>query len=135
MTDASAVSRKLGVKPNSRAIVLNPPDGALGAFEPLPDGVTVETRSGADPADVVVLFAQDAAEVDEWLSAALGACTTRGLLWVCYPKGGKKAGTDLNRDILWRQLGEQGLTGVTLVAFDGTWSAMRFRPADEVGAR
>jgi hypothetical protein len=30
-------------------------------------------------------------------------------------------------------LGRLGLAGVTLVAVDDTWSAMRFRPAAEVG--
>ena len=50
-----------------------------------------------------------------------------------YPKGGAKAGTDLNRDVLWQLVGPRGWTGVSLVAIDDTWSAMRFRPSDKVG--
>ena len=53
---------------------------------------------------------------------------------MCYPKGGRKAGTDLNRDILWNLMQGRGLVGVTLVAVDNEWSAMRFRPPELVGA-
>jgi hypothetical protein len=45
------------------------------------------------------------------------------------PKGGKRAGTDLNRDILWSLVEQHGWAGVRLVAIDDTWSSMRFRPA------
>ncbi len=41
--------------------------------------------------------------------------------------GGEKAGTELNRDILWQRVKPLGLEGVALVAIDETWSAMRFR--------
>ncbi|HKE65929.1 MAG TPA: hypothetical protein VKB59_14940 [Micromonosporaceae bacterium] len=130
---SSAAAKKLGIKAGTRAVVLNAPDGAIGKLEPLPDGASVTPRATKNAGDVVVLFAPDSAAVRAWLTKAVDAGKPRGLLWVCYPKGGKKAGTDLNRDLLWAQLGEHGLTGVTLVAFDDTWSAMRFRPADEVG--
>jgi hypothetical protein len=129
----SPVAKKLGIKPGMRAIVLNAPDGVVDTLTPLPDGASVDATASA-PADVVVLFAHDAAEVDAWLPKALAARTARRLLWIVYPKGGKKAGTDLNRDILWAHVGAYHLVGVTLVAFDERWSAMRFRPADEVGS-
>jgi hypothetical protein len=132
VTAPSPVAKKLGIKPGVRTVVLNAPDGALNTLAPLPEGASVDTAPG-DPADVVILFAHDAADVEAWLSKALAAGTDRRLLWVAYPKDGRKAGTDLNRDLLWAQLGEHGLVGVTLVAFDDRWSAMRFRPADEVG--
>jgi len=51
---------------------------------------------------------------------------------VCYPKGG--AGTDLDRDTLHAAMAKHELAGVTLVAFDETWSAMRFRAPDDVGS-
>lgn len=80
-----------------------------------------------------LVFARDTAAVAASVPAALATVAERGMFWVAYPKGGKKAGTDLNRDILWATMGGYGLTGVHLVAVDGTWSAMRFRPAAEVG--
>ncbi|GAA2713463.1 hypothetical protein GCM10009865_41090 [Aeromicrobium ponti] len=40
---------------------------------------------------------------------------------------------DLTRDEGWEPVKEAGYTGIASVAIDETWSAMRFRPAKEVG--
>jgi hypothetical protein len=125
------LARKLLIKPGNRVALLNAPDGYADRLRPLPEGAELVDR--AEPGlDVVQVFARDRAELRR-AEAALRSVREGGLLWVCYPKGGKKAGTDLNRDILWEELGKSGLAGVTLVAIDDTWSAMRFRPAAEVG--
>jgi hypothetical protein len=107
--------------------LVNPPAGY--ALE-LPNGALL---TGSGKADVVQLFARNAAELDKHLPKATTALQGSGLLWICYPKGGVRAGTDLNRDLLWQRLQPHGLTGVSLVAIDATWSAMRFRRASEVG--
>ncbi|MFM6948653.1 MAG: hypothetical protein ACKOWQ_06545 [Aquirufa sp.] len=55
------------------------------------------------------------------------------VLWFAYPKGTSKIKTDINRDIL-RVTGEEfGITTVTAIAIDETWSALRFRPIEKVG--
>jgi hypothetical protein len=56
-----------------------------------------------------------------------------GLLWICYPKKSSKAATDLTRDVLWDMVKGYGVVGVSLISIDDVWSAMRFRPADQVG--
>src|SRR5262245_53690452 len=127
-----AAARKLLIKPNFRVAIVNAPDGYGGSLEPLPEGVELLERWGEE-VDVVQVFVRDRAELERLGRPAFRAVKPGGLLWVCYPKGGKKAGTDLNRDVLWELMGRDGLTGVSLVAIDATWSAMRFRPAAEVG--
>lgn len=125
------LAKKLLIKPGSRVALLNAPEGYAERLQPLPEGAElVDLQPGLD---VVQVFARDRAELRRSASA-LTSVRDGGLLWVCYPKGGKRAGTDLNRDILWEELSRSGLAGVTLVAIDDTWSAMRFRPAGEVGA-
>jgi hypothetical protein len=126
----SPVARKLLIKPNARVAVVNAPEGYAAALEPLPDGARLQPGTGE--ADVVQVFVRDSDELERIGRPAARAVRPGGLLWVCYPKGGRKAGTDLSRDVLWELMGRDGLTGVTLVAIDGTWSAMRFRPAAEV---
>ena len=126
----NALARKLQVKPGSKIALVNPPAGYAERLEPLPDGAEIANlRPGLD---VVQVFARDRSELER-AAGALGSVRDGGLLWVCYPKGGRKAGTDLNRDLLWQELSKVGLAGVTLVAVDDTWSAMRFRPAGQVG--
>ncbi len=121
-----AVARKLLLKPGHKAWVLNAPNGYVESLDPLPEGVELSATAPAE-CDFVQLFVRDSAELEQLLPQAVASCKPDGLLWVCYLKGGKRAGTDLNRDVLWAKMGERGLTGVTLVAIDGDWSAMRFR--------
>ncbi len=55
------------------------------------------------------------------------------VLWFAYPKGTSKIKTDINRDTI-RVTGEEfGITTVTAISIDDTWSALRFRPIDKVG--
>jgi hypothetical protein len=113
-----------------RVMVLNAHDGYFQQLEPLPEGAAL-VPSGAD-LDCVQLFAKDLADLNEHVSRAAQAVKYDGLLWVAYPKGGGKAGTDLNRDILHDKM-ENGYEqiGCSLVSLDERWSAMRFRPPRE----
>jgi hypothetical protein len=126
----SPLARKLLIRPGNRVALVNPPAGYANRLRPLPDDA--ELVEIQPVLDVVQVFVQDRAALDQ-AGTALRSVRDGGLLWVSYPKGGRKAGADLNRDVLWEALGAIGLTGVTLVSVDDTWSAMRFRPASEVG--
>lgn len=55
------------------------------------------------------------------------------VLLFAYPKGSSKIKTDINRDTI-RQTGEEyGITTVTAISINDTWSALRFRPIERVG--
>ena len=116
-----------------RAAVLNSPAGYLEKLKPLPQGTTLSERAGKESLDFVQVFASQRADLDKQIRQAAKALKPEGLLWVSYKKGGQKAGTDLNRDLLWKAMEKHGFTGVTLVALDEDWSAMRFRRPDQVG--
>jgi hypothetical protein len=127
-----SLAKKLQMKPGQRAALLNAPAGYPEALAPLPEGV--EQRPIADGnLDFVLLFVTNMAELRERLPAASRAVKRDALFWIAYQKGSAKTGTDLNRDRLHAAVGEHGLTGVTLVSLDDTWSAMRFRPTERVG--
>ncbi|MGW7098795.1 hypothetical protein [Streptomyces sp. NPDC054838] len=128
---AKTSAEKLGVKEGTTLLTLGAPaDWALG---PLPSAATV--TSEAKSPDLVLLFAPDAPTLDATVKQALDAVPFDGLAWVAYRKGGAKAGTDLDRDILQSRLSGHGLVGVTLIALDATWSAMRVRPLERPGRR
>jgi len=121
---------KLLIKPDARVLLLNAPIGYARKLEPLPIGATITDKRGK--ADVVVAFTRDSAELKR-LASGFAALEEDAVLWVCYPKGGAKAGTDLDRDTLHAAMEKHELTGVTLVAIDDVWSAMRFRAPEDVG--
>jgi hypothetical protein len=78
-------------------------------------------------AEGVLVFVKTLAEVDSKCAPAVDAAKEDRIAWIAYPKAGQ-LGTDLNRDVLWKRLLEQGIQGVRQVAIDDVWSALRFRP-------
>ena len=129
---SAGLANKLLIKPDSRVLLLNAPIGYAKKLEPLPAGATLSDKRGGT-ASVVIAFVRDSAELKR-LAPSFGALEEDAVLWVCYPKGGTKAGTDLNRDILHAAMEKHELAGVSLVAVDDTWSAMRFRAPEDVGS-
>ena len=126
------VARKLALKPGHKIALIGAPAGFRERLEPLPDGATVRERAGPGgpgmpSVDVVIAFVRGVAELTTLSPGAIKAVEPDGLLWVCYLKGGAKAGTDLNRDTLHAKVKAMGWEGVSLVAVDDTWSAMRFK--------
>lgn len=129
----SSLPKKLQMKPEQRAVILNAPAGYLDKLAPLPDGVEIVPSPDEGPFDFVLLFVNTMTELQALLPHAAQAVKHDALLWIAYPKGSAKAGKDVNRDSLWAAVSEYRLTGVTLVSLDEIWSAMRFRPSERVG--
>ena len=128
----NALTKKLQMKAGQRAIILNAPAGYLERLQPLPDGVElIEAPEGQ--CDFVQIFVKNKEDLHKFLPLAASAVKHDALLWIAYPKGGAKAGTDLNRDILWDAVSQYNLAGVALVSLDEVWSSMRFRPPERVG--
>ncbi|MNM87219.1 hypothetical protein D3C81_993940 [compost metagenome] len=119
--------KKLRLLQEGKNLVLYAPEGYIELL-----GLTANSASYqeqyAGQYDSVLIFFRSVLEVNERFGEAMRALKPEGLLWLCYPKGGAKAGTDLNRDKGWDVVRAAGYEGVSLVSIDDTWSAMRFRP-------
>lgn len=126
------LSKKLLMKAGQRAVIINPPAGYLERLDPLPEEVEL-VGSPEGQFDFVQVFVKNLEDLQKLLLVAVQAVKHDALLWIAYPKGGVKAGTDLNRDILWNAVSQHNLSGVSLVSLDDVWSAMRFRPSERVG--
>jgi hypothetical protein len=115
---------KLGIKAGSRVLLDGAPD-ELG-LEPLPDGVRLNRRPGADPYDVVLLFTPESARLHDRWPRLVPRLETAGRLWVCWPKKSSGVPTDLTENVI-RDYGlEQGLVDVKVCAVDETWSGLAF---------
>jgi hypothetical protein len=80
-----------------------------------------------------LVFVNDKKEYLDFLKKGLKNIEPDSVLWFAYPKGTSKIKTDINRDTI-RITGEEyGITTVTAISIDDTWSALRFRPIDKVG--
>jgi hypothetical protein len=124
--------KKLLIKPNQRILLLNAPQGYRELLGALPEGVTIATSADGEY-DAVHLFAAQKADLEANAPIAIKATRQSGVLWISYPKKTGKIKSDLTRDIGWKVVDEMGWQGVTQISIDDTWSALRFRPASEVG--
>jgi len=80
-----------------------------------------------------LVFINNNKEYVDFLKQNLKNIEPDSVLWFAYPKGTSKIKTDINRDTI-RVTGEEfGITTVTAISIDDTWSALRFRPIDKVG--
>lgn len=93
-----------------------------------PDGMALDLPAPAGANEGVLVFVRDRSELDAHAGPALDAARADRVAWIAYPKAGQ-LGTDLNRDRLWEAIENEGVRPVRQVSIDGTWSAMRFRPA------
>jgi hypothetical protein len=133
VTDEALVA-KLQIRPGSRLLLLGAPAGYRQRIDPLPgDGAIDEAPAAGATYDAVQVFCRDSGALAALAPAAIAAYARGRILLACYPKGGAKAGTDLNRDAGWAPLADAGLRPVRHVAIDETWSALRWRLVDEVG--
>jgi hypothetical protein len=128
----SPLAKKLLIKPGFTIAVLNAPPGYADKLREGADNVTVSEQA-AGQSDLVQLYVKNSEELARLAPEAVQSVRPSGLLWICYPKQSAKTGSDLNRDVLWKIMGQYGVVGVSLISIDDTWSCMRFRPTAEVG--
>lgn len=134
----TTIATKLLIKPGQSMLLLHAPENYRDQLGTLPEGVEiVETPEDALPQafDCVLLFAGDRSQLASHAPLALSSVRPNGLLWIAYPKKTSKLNTDLSRDLGWDVVTSVGMQGVSLIALDETWSAMRFRPVAQVAKR
>lgn len=135
-----AAPKKLGIRAGmSVAIMGMPVEQGLALLGQLPDDVVVVQDADTN-ADVVVLLADDLEAVRNQATQAHQRVAPGGRFWIAYRKGRTRrspatspAEEPPHRDTLHRALTDYGLTGVSLIAIDTYWSAMRFRPTAAQG--
>jgi predicted transport protein len=127
MADAPLV-KKLRLRPNQRALILNPPDGYLARLQPLPEGCVLHTSPEGSIYDFVQIFATTSGDLTPLFPALFARFAPDAIFWACYPKVSSGVETDLTRDIGWQVIYQAGYGGIASISIDGVWSDVRFRP-------
>ena len=95
-----------------------------GMVAQLPQEMIVD---GHEPVDVVLVFAMNQKELDQWWPAALARLGEKGSLWVGFLKHSAPKATDIDRDAIFAFAKGHGVTGVALISMDADWSAVRLK--------
>jgi len=121
---ATPLVKKLGIKPNVTAALLDAPprfDRTLGA---LPDGAALQDGL-AGRFQVVVWFVRSVDDLRRGIgrvSTRLGAAT----LWIAWPKQASGVATELKMQIIREVAMDAGLVDYKTCAIDATWSGLAF---------
>jgi hypothetical protein len=83
----------------------------------------------------VQVFATRLAEIRAFAKKLPKHAAPNALVWISYPKKASKTGSDLSRDVIREAMKGTRWRAVSIVAIDEVWSALRFRPAGQVGSR
>lgn len=116
------VSEKLGIKPDTRAILISAPASAVKAIK-LPKLNKATRLTGTF--DYIHFFAHTQAELDKKLPALKRHLKTTGMLWLSWPKN-KQLETDLTLPEVIRIGYNHGLVESKAMSIDETWSASKF---------
>jgi predicted SnoaL-like aldol condensation-catalyzing enzyme len=130
----TSIVKKLGLKPGIRALVLGAPAGYMDSFAPLPDGVVVSKTIGGTHG-FVQFFATKKAEIEKSRKKVLESADPGALVWISYPKKTSGVKSDLSREEVWAAMEGTGWRPVSQIAIDAVWSALRFRPIQDVKSR
>jgi len=117
-----------------RALVISAPSGYIDSLVPLPDRVEVSESLGSAH-DFVQFFATKKSEIAKSAKKLLQSAGPGALVWITYPKKTSGVDSDLSREAVWAAMEGTGWRPVSQIAIDEIWSALRFRPIQEVKSR
>lgn len=116
--------KKLGIRENSRVVLVNSPQRFERKLEPMPAGA--EIIDDASLANVSILFAKSEAELVRDFRAIDKSLPQKIALWIAWPKQASGIRTDLKEGII-REFGlAHGWVDYKICAIDETWSGLCF---------
>jgi len=125
---SSSLAGKLGVEPGQVFCAVNARPGINKWLGKLPKNVEFRRHiRGGVIIDVVLLFAEDKAELEHWLSSSLSRLRHNGSIWVAWPKRSSGRDSDLSRDIVRKTVKRQNLKPGAVRSINDTWSAHGFK--------
>lgn len=103
----------------------------MDSLLPLPHGTKVAFNTAGD-FDGVLLFVTNSTELSVELKIIVPVLSAGTLLWIIYPKKTSKIKTDLEMMSNWDEPTAYGLRPVSSAAVNETWTALRFKPVEQV---
>jgi hypothetical protein len=110
--------KKLGIKPESRVLLL----GAPADFEL--DGVTV-VRRATGIADVILSFHTERRELEKRIPVLRERMAQNGRLWIAWPKKASKLPTDVTENVVREIALANALVDNKVAAISDVWSGLQ----------
>ncbi|MDN5287850.1 MAG: hypothetical protein JWR38_4124 [Mucilaginibacter sp.] len=127
----NSLAKKLLIKPNSRWLFFNTPANYTDSLTPLPASVEIVFNTEGC-FDGIQLFVTTSAELAAELAIIAPLLKDNTIFWIIYPKKSSRITTDLEMMSSWNAPTQYGLRPVASAAVNEVWTALRFRPIEQV---
>jgi hypothetical protein len=117
---ATPQARKLGLAPGTRCLLDEAPAG--WALDRPPD---VVMSPAGEPADVVVTFVRDSAELPERVARLAPLVHPNGAIWIAWPRRAAGHRSDITDNLVREAVLPRGLVDVKVAAIDADWSGLK----------
>jgi CheY-like chemotaxis protein len=117
--------KKLGIKAETRVLLLAAGEGFEKTLGKLPEGVRVQRRLQGQ-AHLVLLFARSQADLQRRFAGAARSVATGGSLWILWRKQASGQATDLGPNEVRAYGLERGFVDYKIASIDALWSGLRF---------
>lgn len=116
--------QKLGIKPGTIVVAIDPPENYRKLLEPIPNGVNFATRA-VGKTSFVHLFVRQRSVLQSQLSILRKRIAEHATLWVSWPKKSSGVATDVTEDVIRAVALPLGFVDVKVCAVDDVWSALK----------
>jgi hypothetical protein len=123
--------KKLHLKSGGTLRVLNGPRNLSAILGIVPADVNIVEQEN-EPFNVLLIFAKDSGEMDEAIRKIKARLKPDTIIWIAYPKKNSGIPSDLNLMQHWEQIQVHGISPVSSVAIDDTWTGIRLKPIDRI---
>ena len=119
------LAKKLGLKPEMRGVLVDPPTDLMAWLAPLPEGIEF-LEAPTTPLDFALVFSEAQIHLVGEISALEPHLSPSGMIWVAWPKKSSGVETDLVFDVVQRSGLDLGLVDNKVCAISPIWSGLRF---------
>ena len=121
----ASLAKKLGIRPNSRVVLVDPPGDFTKTLGELPQNVAIQNRLSSK-SDIVILFAAKKERLRSQIVEIINELPLRGKLWIAWQKQGSKTGTSVTQGTARKTGLALGLVDYKICRIDQEWTALLF---------
>ena len=116
--------QKLGIKPGTILVAIDPPENYRKLLAPIPSGVNFATRPVGNT-KFVHLFVKERRLLAEHLQQLRQKIAEDATVWVSWPKKSSGVPTDVTEDVIRAVALPIGFVDIKVCAVDETWSGLK----------
>lgn len=121
---STPLPQKLGIKPGTIVVAIDPPDNYRKLLEEIPSGVNFATRPVGNT-KFVHLFVKERRVLGSRLQSLRQKIAEDAAVWVSWPKKSAGVATDITEDVIRAVALPLGFVDIKVCAIDETWSGLK----------